>query len=104
MRPSNDLSCARLFVGGSDPGSAGDFNDIFLPYVDGLSSEPGSFHMLIYDRWGNLIFESWDIDNGWDGYSENGKLLPMGVYVYKLDLKFVDGGTSIRIGDVTLIR
>jgi hypothetical protein len=60
--------------------------------------------MLIYNRWGNLILESWDVDVGWDGYDDNGKLLPMGVYVYKLDLKFIDGSTSMRIGDVTLIR
>ena len=54
--------------------------------------------------WGNLIFESWDPDMGWNGYDENGRLLPMGVYVYKLELRFVDGTSSVRIGDVTLIR
>ena len=91
-------------AGGAAGGGAGNFNDIFLPVIQGLSPEPGSFHMLVYDRWGNLIFESWDEHFGWDGYSENGKLLPLGVYVYKLDLKFIDGSATIRIGDVTLIR
>ena len=91
-------------AGGAAGGGAGNFNDIFLPVIQGLSPEPGSFHMLVYDRWGNLIFESWDENFGWDGYSENGKLLPLGVYVYKLDLKFIDGSATIRIGDVTLIR
>ena len=89
-------------IGGADP--SGGFNEVFLPVIQGLSEVPGSFHMLIYDRWGNLLFETWDENVGWDGYAENGKLLPLGVYVYKLDLKFVDGSATIRIGDVTLIR
>ena len=90
--------------GGSPGGNAGDFNEVFLPVVDGLASEPGSFRMLIYDRWGNLLFESWDKNIGWDGYDKNGNLLPMGVYVYKLDLRYEDGNSGVRIGDVTLIR
>ena len=60
--------------------------------------------MLIYNRWGVLLFESWDQEIGWDGYDENGILMPMGVYVYKLDLRFEDGNSGIRIGDITLIR
>jgi len=89
--------------GGGSNGFGG-FNEVFLPFIQGLSSEPGSFHMLVYDRWGNLIFESWDREVGWDGYSDSGKLLPLGVYVYKLDLRFNDGTSGVRIGDVTLIR
>ncbi len=89
---------------GAGAGGGGGFNEVFLPFIQGLSSEPGSFHMLVYDRWGNLIFESWDRDIGWDGYNSNGKLLPLGVYVYKLDLRFNNGTSGIRLGDVTLIR
>ena len=88
-------------IGGADP--SGGFNEVFLPVIQGLSSDPGSFHMLIYDRWGNLLFESWDEDEGWDGYDENGKLLPLGVYVYKLDIRFQDGTSGIRLGDERLL-
>ena len=90
--------------GSGSPGGSGGFNEVFIPVVEGLASEPGSFHMLIFDRWGTLLFESWDRDVGWDGYNENGNLLPMGVYVYKLDLRFEDDSSGVRIGDVTLIR
>jgi len=89
---------------GNGTGGDGSFNETFRPYIDGLSRTPGSFHMQIFDRWGNMLFESWDQEIGWDGYNENGKLLPMGVYVYKLDLFFEDGSSTVRIGDVTLIR
>lgn len=75
-------------------------NDIFLPITQGVEE----FQMLIFDRWGSLIFESNDQTVGWDGYDENGNLLPAGVYVYKLTLRLSSGDRTTRIGDVTLIR
>jgi gliding motility-associated-like protein len=62
------------------------------------------FHMQIYDRWGNLIFESRDVNQGWDGYDKNGRLLPAGVYVYKITLRLSDSQRTTQVGDVTLIR
>lgn len=87
----------------------GGVNDVFLPYVRGINiNEPNSFNMQIFDRWGNLIFESRNTPGqplrGWDGYDRNGNLLPAGVYVYKLVLRLVDGQRTTQIGDVTLIR
>ncbi|ELR68671.1 hypothetical protein C900_05934 [Fulvivirga imtechensis AK7] len=75
-------------------------NDIFLPITQGVEE----FQMLIFDRWGSLIFESNDQTVGWDGYDKNGRLLPAGVYVYKLTLRLSNGSRTTRIGDVTLIR
>ncbi len=93
---------------GGVPGPGG-VNDVFLPYVRGINiNEPNSFNMQIFDRWGNLIFESRNSPGqplrGWDGYDRNGNLLPSGVYVYKLVLRLVDGQRTTQIGDVTLIR
>ncbi|MBL7843241.1 MAG: gliding motility-associated C-terminal domain-containing protein [Cyclobacteriaceae bacterium] len=87
----------------------GGVNDVFLPYVRGINTnEPNSFNMQIYDRWGNMIFESKNVPGqplrGWDGYDRNGNLLPAGVYVFKLVLRLVDGQRTTQIGDVTLIR
>lgn len=76
------------------------FNDVFLPVMEGVKE----FEMLIYDRWGNLIFESRDQNRGWDGYSESGRLMPTGVYVYKLTLRLSDDQRTTKMGDVTLIR
>jgi gliding motility-associated-like protein len=78
----------------------GSFNDVFLPIVKGADE----FNMQIYDRWGNLIFESNSTQIGWDGYSKEGKLMPSGVYVYKLTIRLSDGQRSTQIGDVTMIR
>ncbi|UII20020.1 PKD-like domain-containing protein [Fulvivirga ligni] len=75
-------------------------NDIFLPITRGVEE----FQMLIFDRWGNLIFESNDQTVGWDGYNSDNKLMPAGVYVYKLTLRLSNGERTTRIGDVMLIR
>ena len=75
-------------------------NDVFLPIMDGVEE----FTMHIFDRWGNLLFESKDKQIGWDGYDRNGRLMPAGVYVYKVVLRLGDGQRTTKVGDVTLIR
>lgn len=85
---------------GGVPGTGGTFNDVFLPITKGVEE----FEMQIYDRWGNLIFESHDKNIGWDGYDKGGHLLPAGVYVFKLTLRLSDDQRTTQIGDVTLIR
>ena len=84
------------------PGSASSnvqSNDIFLPQVEGVSE----FNMLIYNRWGELLFESNDKTIGWDGYYK-GQLMPQGVYVYRLELVYENGRRETKVGDITLIR
>lgn len=82
----------------------GTFNDVFLPIVRGIANEPDAYNLQIYDRWGNLLFESNSSNTGWDGYDKNGKMMPAGVYVYKLTLRFSDTQRTTQVGDVTLIR
>jgi len=74
-------------------------NDYFLPYVEGVSD----FNMKIYNRWGELLFESNDENVGWDGYYQ-GTLMPQGVYVYRLELVYENGRRETTVGDITLIR
>ncbi|MBX7126747.1 MAG: gliding motility-associated C-terminal domain-containing protein, partial [Cyclobacteriaceae bacterium] len=84
--------------GGTSPNSS--FNDVFLPMVRGVEE----FNMQIFDRWGNLIFESNNANVGWDGFDRHGKALPSSVYVYKLTLRLSDGQRTTQVGDITLIR
>jgi gliding motility-associated-like protein len=74
-------------------------NDIFLPVMRGVTQ----FELLIFDRWGELLFESQDASRGWDG-SHNGKLCQQDVYMYKLTASFENGEKIVRVGDVNLIR
>ncbi|MCF8237417.1 MAG: PKD domain-containing protein [Saprospiraceae bacterium] len=83
----------------------------FSPNFDGfndgfrLLTSRGLENMVlqVYDRWGNLVFETDDDEVEWDG-SRNGKPLDPGAYVWSLS--FVDywGETQIHSGEVQIIR
>jgi len=74
-------------------------NDVFYPVTEGVIA----YHMQIYNRWGELLFDTTDTGKGWDGYYK-GKLCAPDVYVYKIDFKFRDGREVMKFGDVALIR
>ena len=74
-------------------------NHVFFPVSNGVSE----FEMMIFNRWGELIFVTKDINVGWDGYYK-GKLCEMDVYVYKAKIGFADGRKLSKVGDVLLLR
>ncbi len=57
----------------------------------------------IYNRWGQVVFESNDPNYGWDG-TYKGVPQPMDVYVYIVDAQFFDGTKGQKKGDITLLR
>ena len=57
----------------------------------------------IFNRWGNKVFETTDIDKGWDG-TYNGTAQPAGVYVYIVETISFKGKIFYRQGNVTLFR
>ena len=65
----------------------------------------GISHMVfrIYNRWGQMVFQSNDPYIGWDG-TYKGILQPMDVYAYTLEAEFSDGTHASKKGDITLIR
>jgi gliding motility-associated-like protein len=74
-------------------------NDVFHPYHENV----GEFHMEIYSRWGVLLFETDDINIGWDGYYK-GQLLAKDVYVWRARGKYVSGSEFLKTGTVLLIK
>ncbi|GHN01364.1 hypothetical protein WSM22_28530 [Cytophagales bacterium WSM2-2] len=81
------------------PGAGDGRNDVFLPVMAGITK----FEMLVFNRWGQMVFESRDSSHGWDGYF-NGKLCEQDVYMYKLTVTLESGETLTRTGDINLIR
>lgn len=75
-------------------------NHIFYPFTQKGIVE---YQLQIFTRWGELIFESADVEIGWDGYHK-GKLAPQGVYIWRARYKTANGKVEIKAGDVTLIR
>jgi gliding motility-associated-like protein len=80
-------------------------NQVFVPvFTSGF--DPYNFQMLIFDRWGELVFESNDSKIGWDGTNGlNGHKFQDGTYTWKISFKnlYNDKRKSV-VGHVTLIR
>lgn len=57
----------------------------------------------IYNRWGQLVFETNDRKRGWNGMFK-GVLQPMDVYTYTLEAEFSDGQKLRKTGDINLLR
>jgi gliding motility-associated-like protein len=82
----------------------------FTPNGDGINDRAvvigygvAKLTFRIYNRWGQLMFESADERVGWDG-KFNGKLQPMDAYGYTLDAEMVSGERIRKSGSITLIR
>ncbi len=75
-------------------------NEVFYPRFFG--KEVKDFALKIYDRKGQLLFQSTDYKIGWDGYYRN-ELSPIGVYIYTINGNFADGTDFHEQGSVTVI-
>ncbi len=63
----------------------------------------GKMDWRIYNRWGQMIFRSENKRQGWDG-TFRGKIQPIDVYTYTLNVEFTDGKKLSKTGDITLLR
>jgi gliding motility-associated-like protein len=91
-----DMSVPNAFTPNGDNN-----NDKFC--LQGWSYCVTDFKIMIYDRWGEKVFESTDPDFCWDGVF-NGKLLNSGVYIYTISASINRFPVSIKKGNITLIR
>jgi gliding motility-associated-like protein len=86
-----------------NPGSGDASSSYFMPR-NLFTGSATTFKMQVYDRWGTLLFESTSLDGrGWDGKYQ-GKDMPVGVYVYTINVSFSNGTVENYTGNVTLIR
>jgi gliding motility-associated-like protein len=66
--------------------------------------ETSGFSMYIYNRWGEMIWESHDVSGYWDG-SYNGKIVPDGVYMWRADFDVLnDAERRVLNGSITVLR
>ncbi|HAS36781.1 MAG TPA: pkd domain containing protein, partial [Flavobacteriales bacterium] len=76
-------------------------NDIFFPVFEGVIE----YHLMIFNRWGEIIFETKEIGRGWDGYHQlTGQILQQDVYVWRANVTFANQQTQELAGEVTLLR
>ena len=74
-------------------------NDVFIVKGDNVAT----VHMLIFDRWGEKVFESENADFNWDG-TYRGKELNSGVFVYYLKATCFSNNEIIRKGNITIVK
>ena len=82
--------------GGYDPASLD--NDVFHPHHLGIVQ----YEMVVFNKWGELIFRSTDPYIGWDGYFQ-GRIARQDVYAWRATAQFSNGHRVTKAGDVTLI-
>tara|TARA_R110002050_G_scaffold97893_3_gene203432 strand:- start:9243 stop:13535 length:4293 start_codon:yes stop_codon:yes gene_type:complete len=76
-------------------------NDVFIPITEGVDR---LMYMYIYDPWGGLVFETTNLELGWDGTDVNGQIYDNGAFAYKLRVIGLDGKTGEFSGLVNLIK
>jgi len=74
-------------------------NDFFDVYGTGLKE----YLLQVYSRWGELMFESKNLEDKWDG-KFNGELVPAGTYVYRINYKSMLDKDYTKRGTVTVMR
>ena len=79
-------------------------NDLFLPvFTSGFDVNEFSFE--VYNRWGNLVFETDNYLKGWDGKLMTGEKAQDGIYTWKIKFRgLLDEYGKYEVGHVTLIR
>jgi gliding motility-associated-like protein len=93
----------NLFIPNAFTPDGDGLNDNFAAIGQGL--EQYEFHLYIFDRWGEMIFQTNDINTPWDGtVAKSGRGAPLGVYTYLISLLNEKGNEQRYEGSVTLLR
>ena len=97
------LEDAAIYIPNSFSPDGDNFNNIFQ--VVGRNIDPEFFELTIFNRWGELIFLSKDLNVGWDGSVNTYGPAPIGVYTYKVSFRFANQDDNQTItGHLNLLR
>jgi len=83
-------------------------NDVF--FVSGSGIDPKFFHLIIYDRWGEIIFETTTFNpqnpkqNGWNGKVKGHKNAEVGTYTWYCSYKNLNGEERQEAGPISILR
>ena len=105
VRSQSKIKVPDVFIPNADGGNGGTYdatslsNEVFYARLVAVDY----FHMTIHNRWGELVFESFDVNIGWDGYYR-GELAAQDNYVWKIDAIFEDGDQVSEVGNLILLN
>ena len=95
------INCGELFLPNAFSPNEDGINDVLHVKINPKCVS--SFNILIFDRWGEKVFESDDLNFSWDG-TFRGKALNTAVFVYQLKLKLLNKELLSKKGNITLIK
>jgi PKD repeat protein len=78
-------------------------NELFFPVFSNFD-EVSDFTFTIFNRWGELIYETKDIQGAWDGKSNKGRDVQDGTYIWKVVYKDLEGFEHMAVGHVNVLR
>jgi len=81
-------TCSTLNIHDAITPNGDGINDVWV--IEGIQLYPGN-SVRIFDKWGDLVFETTDYNNDWKGNSRSGALLPDGTYYYLVKLNQLTG-------------
>ena len=97
------LEDASIYIPNTFSPDGNNFNNTFQ--VVGRNISPIFFELSIYNRWGELIFLSKDLNVGWDGAVTDQGIAPVGVYTYQVSYRFTNQKKNQTItGHLNLLR
>lgn len=91
----------QIFVGNGFTPNGDGVNDLAFARLLGLKELK---YFRIFDRWGKLMFETSNPNEGWDGKNASGEQLNSGVYVYVVEAECFSGQKLVKTGNVTIIK
>ncbi len=92
-----------LYVPNTFTPNGDELNDIFRPVGMGIDIQ--TFEMWIFDRWGDMIFKTNNIDKGWNGHAKDGNYIAQqDTYVWKIRIVDFMGNNHALVGHINLIR
>jgi PKD repeat protein len=97
--PNAFLASNQGPTGGFYSAKSDESSQVFHPVFTGVTD----YQLRIYSKIGVVVFETTDINIGWDGYFK-GQLCDPGVYIWKVRGSFRNGEPIIKMGNVTLLR
>lgn len=96
VKPETNIFVPNAFTPNGD-----NDNEVFLPEISGALE----YEFLIFDRWGQVVFRTDDMNTGWNGLKNNsGQVMPMDVYTYVINVKDLNKEFVTKNGTVMLIK
>jgi len=96
----SEICNCNLYIPNAFTPNGDALNNVFIPVSNCNFLK---YNLMVFNRWGEKIFETSDENKGWDGMFNNHHA-PVGVYIYLIKYTFITSTEAIKYGNITLLR